>query len=82
MEINNSLSYISFLPQYLTEKTTKFLSSNGFNVTERWTSTLLVFFSLFLIFVTIKFLQKVNILIKVALIGISILIILGLLTPW
>ena len=73
----NSISYLS---QTLTEKITTFLIAQGWTtITPRWASLLLFFISSFILYLAIKISQP---LIKWLLIGLSIILIVGLIIPW
>ena len=71
-------NYLSWLPRTLTKATTDFLVSNNIQVTERWVSGLLILFSLCLIYISIKLLEKANWIVKALIIILAILLLLGL----
>jgi hypothetical protein len=75
----NVFELISKIPQFLTTKTTELISSNGFIVTERWTSGLFVLISILLLYLGIVLVKP---LLKWSLIVLSIILLIGIFVPW
>jgi len=78
IDFNQGANYLSFLSKSITGNIINYLSTKGINVSVRWASLLLLFISLCLIWIAIKISKPI---IKYLLIGISILLILGLIVP-
>lgn len=78
MDLATIAEYVSKIPQYLTNKTTELITNQGFNVTERWTSSLFLLFSFLLIYLALKITKP---LLKWAIIVLLFLVIIGIFTP-
>lgn len=76
--VEQGLNYISYVSETITNKIVEFLSSNGFNVSVRWSSLLLMFLSLSIFYIGIKISKP---LIKWTLIILGFIILLGLIMP-
>jgi len=78
IDLNKGIGYISSLSQSITGFIVNYLSEKGINVSVRWTSLLLLFISLSLIWLSLKITKPI---IKYLLILISILLLIGLIVP-
>jgi small neutral amino acid transporter SnatA (MarC family) len=76
---NSAINYVTYLSKTLTEKITEFLTNQGFNVTSRWTSLLVLFISLAFFYLGMKISKPF---VKWILIILSIILIGGLIIPW
>lgn len=78
MDLNKGANYLTFLSESITGEIVNFLATKGINVSVRWVSLLVLVVCLGLIWIAVKISKPV---IKWILIGLSILLILGLVIP-
>ena len=78
IDFNQIFNVVSLISKMTTEKITEFLISQGFSLTVRWVSTLLVFISALIIFLGMKVTKTIF---KIILVALGIILIIGLLVP-
>lgn len=78
-DLNGIWYYITYLPKIATEELTRLLNNNGMNVTDRWSSLIILFLSLLIVFLGIKVSKPI---IKYILIGLGIIILVGVIIPF
>jgi len=76
---NQVIDYLSYLSRQATEKLTDILNQNGISVSLRWSSLLVLLFSLLIIYIGIKVTQPI---LKWIMIFLSVLLIIGLVIPY
>ena len=77
--INQVLDVLSYISKTATERVTDFLIQQGFNVSQRWSATLLAFISIGMIFLALKISKPA---VKWILILLAITLLGGLIIPW
>lgn len=76
---NLTVNYITYLSRTLTEKITDFLTKQGFNINQAWTSRMILLLSLIIFYTGIKLSKPIF---KWSFIILSILLIVGLFIPF
>lgn len=76
---NQALDYLTYMSKQATVSLSEILSNLGLNASLRWTSVLLLFLSVAIIYIGIKISQPV---LKWILIILSALLLIGLILPW
>lgn len=78
VDLNKGAEILSYLSKSLTGKVLDFLSSLGYHFSVRWGSLVVLFFSLLLLFLSMKISKPI---IKYLLIIVALLILLGTIIP-
>ena len=78
IDLNKGMDYVSYLSKTITEKIVDFLTDQGWAVSQRWVSLLLLFISFGFLWIAMRIGQKT---VKWILIVLAILMIIGLIIP-
>jgi len=82
INLNSAIDYVTYFSKLSTQKTVDTFGYFNMQVSYRWASYFILLLSIGTIYLSIGVLKKMQPIIKIVLVGLSLILIAGLLIPW